>query len=180
MLEAPRRVFVVAAGTEGGKKAEAWKRADGAMSSAHRRGGSRHQARKCRRSGAQPFAASDIPSTMIEPVSLLAASLISLAPLPVRAGTDPGASLRATRAIPRLTRGHRLPRCTHGARAAMVLPAEAAHWSAGGSPLPDLAGAAAGRPAPLFVAGGAHFLTGGERDQEAPIPLLLLTRSLLI
>jgi len=117
---------------------------------------------------------------MIEPVSLLAASLISLASLPGRAETDLGAWSRATRATTRLTRSRRSPRCGHGGRAMMVLLTEAAQRPAGGSPLPDLDGAAASRPAPLFIADGALFQTAGERDREAPIPLLLLTRSLLI
>src|SRR6266446_3446032 len=118
---------------------------------------------------------------MVESVSLLAASLVSLASVPAGAESGPSASRRPSLAAPRLTRNRRgAPRCNHGARGALGLPAEAAYRQAGGSAGPDVARPAAGVTAPLFIASGAQLQGTGERDQAAPIPLLLLTRSLLI
>jgi len=119
---------------------------------------------------------------MIASVSLLAASFVSLASPRGGAGIGLAATPGPAQPTPRLTRSHRrTPRCNHGTRAAIAaLPAEVAQRQAGGSPLPDEAAAAAGESAPAFIVGVAHPPTLDERDQPAPIPLLLLTCSLLI
>ncbi|HYV64615.1 MAG TPA: hypothetical protein VE964_00140, partial [Myxococcales bacterium] len=83
-------------------------------------------------------------------------------------------------AAPRLKRSHRVPRCRHGARTAMEPPGEVAHRPPGASPHPDAADVAKIRPLPLTIADGVYRQFAGEPDQKAPIPLLLLTKSLLI
>jgi len=117
---------------------------------------------------------------MIAPVSLLAASLISFAPPAGRAEAAPGPALRSNLDAPRLKRSHRAPRCRHGARTAMEPPAEVAQRPSGASPQPDVADAAKSQALQPLIADDPRRQTSGEVDQKAPIPVLLLTKSLLI
>jgi len=118
----------------------------------------------------------------MDPVSLLAASLLSVASLPPAAAKiGVTGSQRPTHAAGRLTRKRgNGSRCKHGTPATTAPPMETMQRQAGGSPPPDMGGPAPAAPVFALVVSGHGLKRAGERDGPTPIPLLLLTRSLLI
>ena len=118
----------------------------------------------------------------MDPVSLLAASLLSVASLPPAAAKiGVTGSQRPTHAAARLTRKRgNGSRCKHGTPATTAPPVEAMQRQAGGSAPPDMAGPAPAASVFALVFLGNGLKGAGERDGPTPIPLLLLTQSLLI
>jgi len=118
----------------------------------------------------------------MDPVSLLAASLLAIASLPpeaVKIGVNP--SHRAAHVLSRISRnGGHGARCKHGTSPATPPAVEAIQRQAGGSAPPDMADAPRAAPIPALILSGHGLWRIGERDGPTPIPLLLLTQSLLI
>jgi hypothetical protein len=118
----------------------------------------------------------------MDPVSLLAASLLGIASLPpdaAKIGLNP--SHRSAHVVSRLGRNRRNgARCKHGTPPATPPAVEAMQRQAAGSAPRDTVGPAPAAPIPLLILSGHGLRPVGERDGPTPIPLLLLTRSLLI
>jgi len=130
----------------------------------------------------QRFAASDIGRVVMDPVSLLAASLLGIASLPpdaVKISVNP--SHRPAHVALRLTpkRGSGA-RCKHGTPPATPPAVEAMQRQPAGSAPPDIADRASAAPIALLVVSGHALRRVAARDGPTPIPLLLQTRSLLI
>lgn len=118
----------------------------------------------------------------MDPVSLLAASLLGIASLPPDAAKmSVNPSHRPPHVASRFTRNRGSGnRCKHGAPPATLPAVEAMQRPAGGSAPPDIVDPAPAEPIPPLIVFGHGVRRVGERDGPAPIPLLLLTRSLLI
>jgi hypothetical protein len=129
----------------------------------------------------QRFAPSDIGRVVMDPVSLLAATLLGTASLPPDAAMiNVNPSQRAAHVVSRISRnGGHGARCKHGTSPATP-PAVATQRQAGGSAPPDMADPAGASPIPVLILSGHGRRRIGERDGPTPIPLLLLTQSFLI
>lgn len=119
----------------------------------------------------------------MDPVSLLAASLLGIASLPPDAAKiiSVNPSHRPAHLVSRLSRNRgNGTRCKHGAPPATPPALDAMQRQAGGSAPPDMVDPAPAAPSPPLVLSGLGLRRIGERDGPRPIPLLLLTQSLLI